>query len=259
MSALPSPNIDRAEDATSQRSSFGRVLAIIPAYNEGANLPRLVQELRSRNPLLDILVIDDGSTDNTKSILPGLMVRFVSLPCNLGVGGAVQTGLLIALEENYDIAIQVDGDGQHLPSEIPKLLSHMQNTHYDMVLGSRFLGIKSHRSTLARRLGISFFSWLLSALCRTRFTDATSGFRAWSRHAIKVLARDYPEDYPEVEAILMLHRAGLRMGEIPVEMAERTAGSSTIGTAEAVTFMVKVPLAILMSILRGSGHNKGGV
>jgi len=226
------------------------VLAIVPAYNEALSLPALLGELRASYPGLDVLVVDDGSTDQTRAVVSGLAVRLISLPCNLGVGGAVQTGLLVALEDGYDVAIQVDGDGQHPPEEIPKLLAALQQNGSDMVLGSRFLDRDGYQSTAGRRLGIVLFSWILSALCGTRITDATSGFRAWNRRAIRILAKQYPEDYPEVEAILMLHRANLRISEVPVKMRERAAGESSIGSLEAFAYMIKVPLAILMNLLR---------
>jgi glycosyltransferase involved in cell wall biosynthesis len=197
-----------------------------------------------------VLVVNDGSTDQTKPIVSKLPVRLISLSCNLGVGGAMQTGLMVALQDNYDVAIQVDGDGQHPPEQISKLLAAMQENGSDMVLGSRFLSVDGYQSTLGRRLGIRFFSWVLSALCHMRIADATSGFRAWNRRAIRVLANEYPEDYPEVEAILMLHRNNLRISEVPVQMMERAAGRSSIGTTQAITYMIKVSLAILMNLLR---------
>jgi hypothetical protein len=176
-------------------------------------------------------------------------VRLLSLPCNLGVGGAVQTGLLVASEERYDFAIQVDGDGQHPPEEISKLLHAMSESGSDMVVGSRFLDAEGYQSTPIRRMGIRVFSWMLSALCHVRITDATSGFRIWNRNAIEVLARKYPEDYPEVEAILMLRQANLRVSEVSVNMMPRAGGQSSIGKMEAFSYMIKVPLAILMNLL----------
>ena len=227
-----------------------RVLVIIPAYNESESLPLLIGELRTRYPGFDLLVVDDGSTDQTKSVVSKLPVRMISLACNLGVGGAMQTGLMVAHRDGYDVAIQVDGDGQHPPEEIAKLLAAMDENDSDMVLGSRFLNFDGFQSTPGRRLGIRFFSRILSKLCHATITDATSGFRAWNQRAIRLLAKNYPEDYPEVEAILMLHRANLRISEVPVKMAARVAGESSIGTSEAFKYMIKAPLAILMSLLR---------
>ena len=227
-----------------------RVLVIIPAYNEALSLPVLIQEIRTAYPSFDVLVVDDGSTDETRAAVSELPVRLISLCSNLGVGGAVQTGLKLACEEDYDIALQVDGDGQHPPAEIGKLLDAMHGQASDMVLGSRFLRPDGFQTTASRRLGVRFFSWILSALCGTPITDATSGFRAWNRCAIRLLAKHYPEDYPEVEAILMLHQANLRISEVAVSMRERAMGRSSIGAYEAVTYMIKVPLAILMNLVR---------
>lgn len=227
-----------------------RVLVIIPAYNEALSLPALIQQLRATYPGFDVLVVDDGSTDETRAAVSGLPARLISLCSNLGVGGAVQTGLKVACEDGYDIALQVDGDGQHPPEEIAKLLEAMRERESDMILGSRFLDRGGFQTTTSRRLGVRFFSWILSALCRARITDATSGFRAWNRRAIQILANRYPEDYPEVEAILILHQANLRIGEVAVNMRERAMGRSSIGAIEAVTYMIKVPLAILMNLVR---------
>jgi len=226
-----------------------RVLVIVPAYNEAELLPRLIQALRAACAGCDVVVIDDGSTDNTRQVAEGL-ARVVSLPCNLGIGGAVQTGLQIALHEGYELAIQVDGDGQHPPQEVAKLLRAARESGCDLVVGSRFRSAGGFKSTATRRLGIHFFSFLLSAVCRTRVTDPTSGFRVMNRRAIRLLATRYSEDFPEVEALVQVHRAGLRMLEVPVEMAERVAGRSIIGTLKSVIYMLKVPLAILMSLLR---------
>jgi glycosyltransferase involved in cell wall biosynthesis len=230
------------------------VLVIVPAYNEVGNLPALLSELCSLPQGWEVLVVDDGSTDHTQETIAPLAtgrIRLLSLPCNLGVGGAIQTGLKFAVRRGYDVAVQVDGDGQHPPAEISKLVEALSETGSDMVIGSRFLGgEKGFRSTVSRRLGIWIFSRTLSVLCGKRITDATSGFRAWNRAAMQLLAADYPEDYPEVEAVLILHRGGLRITEVPVRMAARTAGHSTIGAVGALEFMVKVPLAILMNLIR---------
>ena len=171
--------------------------------------------LNAEVPGCDVVVIDDGSSDNTRETLKGL-ARGVTLPCNLGIGGAVQTGWQIALREDYDFAMQVDGDGQHPPQEIRKLLAAMQESTLngepsaDLVVGSRFRSEGGFKSTATRRMGIRFFALMLSAICRTKITDPTSGFRIVNRRAIRLLAQRYSEDFPEVEALVVAHRAGLR-------------------------------------------------
>jgi len=249
--ATANPADPASTDGIVRLNAAPRVLVIIPAYNEALSLPALIGELRRLYPRFDIVVVDDGSNDQTRAVAATLAARVISLPCNLGVGGAVQTGLLVALEDDYDVAVQVDGDGQHPPAEISTLLAALEQSGSDMVLGSRFLAEGGYQSTAGRRLAIRFFSWTLSALVGSPFTDATSGFRAWNRRAIRVLAKEYPEDYPEVEAIVKLHQAGLRISEVPVQMLERKAGRSSIGAWEAITYMIKVPLALLMNLLRG--------
>ncbi len=226
-----------------------RILIIVPAYNESKSLPALLHSLRKESPGCDVVVIDDGSTDRTREAVDGL-ARVVTLPCNLGIGGAVQTGLQIALREDYDLAMQVDGDGQHPPREIAKLLAAARESGADMIVGTRFRSEGGFKSTAARRMGIRVFSGLLSGICRTAITDPTSGFRVLSRRAIRLLAHRYSEDFPEVEALVVAHRAGLRILEVPVVMSERTAGRSSIGRLKSIIYMLKVPLAIFMNLLR---------
>jgi glycosyltransferase involved in cell wall biosynthesis len=223
---------------------------IVPSFNESANLPSLIAELRRVCPDYHVVVIDDGSTDRTSQVASALPVRLISLPCNLGIGGAVQTGIQYAEQHGYEIALQVDGDGQHPPSEIPKLLRVLKEAECDLVIGSRFQERDGHQSTLSRRMGIRLLSWIISVLCHTTVTDATSGFRALGRRAICLLANEYAEDYPEVEAILMANRAGLRIAEVSVRMADRQGGRSSIGMLQSISYMIKVPLAIFMSLLR---------
>ncbi len=237
--------------AAGERKPADRVLVIVPAFNESGSLPRLIAELRAECSACDVVVIDDGSTDSTHDVAAAL-TRVVALPCNLGIGGAVQTGLLIADRENYDFAVQVDGDGQHPPHELPRLLAAARENEVDLLVGSRFLTAGGFKSTVTRRMGIRFFGVMLSGICRTRITDPTSGFRVFNRRAIRLLAHSYPEDFPEVESLVVAHRAGLRIGEISVVMSERTAGRSSIGGIKSLIYMVKVSLAIFMNVLRKS-------
>jgi hypothetical protein len=246
----------KAEEMTGQKGTReARVLIVVPAYNEAKSLPKLVASLREECAGCDVVVIDDGSSDHTREALDGL-ARVVTLPCNLGIGGAVQTGWQIALREDFDYAMQVDGDGQHPAGEIRKLLAAMQqstlNTEAsaDLIVGSRFRSEGGFKSTATRRMGIRFFALMLSAICRTKITDPTSGFRILSRRAIRLLAHRYSEDFPEVEALVVAHRAGLRIMEVPVVMAERSAGRSSIGALKSMVYMLKVPLAIFMTLLR---------
>ena len=245
----------KIEDNLSGRTAKApRVLIVVPAFNEAKSLPQLVRALHAECPGCDVVIIDDGSRDNTREVLKGL-ARTVTLPCNLGIGGAVQTGWQVALREDYDFAMQVDGDGQHPAHEIPKLLKAMQESlengeGVDLVVGSRFRSNGGFKSTATRRMGIRFFALMLSGICRTRITDPTSGFRILSRRAIRLLAQRYSEDFPEVEALVVAHRAGLRIVEVPVEMAERSAGRSSIGAIKSLLYMLKVPLAIFMNLLR---------
>lgn len=227
-------------------------LAIIPAYNESATLVGVIQGLRERAPQFDPLVVDDGSTDDTGQLAVGLGVRVLRSPFNLGIGGAVQAGFLYALENDYDFAAQIDGDGQHDPGELATLLAAMETPEsVDMVCGSRFLtSDHDYPAPISRRTGIHIFSFVLSRLVPGRISDPTSGFRLYNRRAIELFARDYPHDYPEVEAVLMLHHHRLKMREVPVRMYVRGGGRSSISTGKSAYYMVKVLLALLVGLGR---------
>jgi len=194
--------------------------------------------------------VNDGSSDETAARAREAGAVVLTLPVNLGIGGAVQTGFRYAQLHDYDVAIQVDGDGQHPPEEIPRLLEVMEREGADIVVGSRFLGRKGYRSTPARWLGNRLFSFVVSAASGRRVTDPTSGFRASGRRAIRMFVRDYPQDYPEGEALVMARKAGFVVREVPVEMHERAAGESSITMAHAPYYLVKVVLAIAVGLLR---------
>lgn len=227
------------------------LLVVIPAYNEEQALPVAVADLRRDRPDADILVIDDGSADRTSEVAREIGCSVVTLPGNLGIGGAVQTGLMYAFERGYGFAVQFDADGQHVAAEMEKILSIVRDGHSDVAIGSRFLSNASgFRSTAARRCGIRLFQFVISAAIGRRITDSTSGFRAYNREAIQFLAVEYPCDYPEVEAVVVLAKNGFRIQEVAVEMRERQAGRSSIRPLHSVYYMIKVMLAILMTVLR---------
>ncbi len=228
-------------------------LAIVPAYNEEGSVARVVRDLHRRAPGFDVLVVDDGSTDRTSAEARAVGARVLRMPFNLGIGGTVQAGYQYALEHGYDVAIQVDGDGQHDAGEVPKLLTFLRtNPDVDMVTGSRFLvrDADNHQSTRSRRLGIRIFASILSLVTGQRVTDPTSGFRMTNRRGIELFARDYPHDYPEVEAVLMIHAHRLRSAEIPVRMHSRTTGVSSINASRSAYYMIKVTLSILVGLCR---------
>ena len=227
-----------------------KILVIVPAYNEEKSLAGVVRDLREHVPHADILVVNDGSRDRTELVARGLGVIVLGLPFNLGIGGAMQTGYRYARNNSYDITIQFDGDGQHVASEITTLLTGLQQGTTDIIVGSRFLELGDYRPTFFRRLGIWIFSTVLSTILRMRVTDTTSGFRAANHRVIEFFARNYPEDYPEVESLVLLHRAGMTIGEVPVVMRERTGGRSSITPIRSAYYMVKVLLAVFIDLLK---------
>lgn len=243
---------DLADDPYSHGRKKADILAIVPAYNEEGNIAAAIEDLRGIDTELDILVINDGSNDNTGEAARSTGEALVlDLPANVGIGGAVQTGFKYALRNDYQIAIQFDGDGQHLAAEIPKLLHMIIDGGANMAIGSRFLGPREgFRSTFLRRIGIRMFQVLNSLLIGQRITDNTSGFRAYNREAIEFLARHYPVDYPEPEAIILLGKNGFRIAEAATVMRERRGGDSSIGGLTGLYYMLKVMLAVVMTALR---------
>lgn len=232
-------------------SATPRYLAVVPAYNEEQTVGDVVRKLREAAPAFDVLVIDDGSTDATARVAGDAGAAVLRHPFNLGIGGAVQAGFIYALEEDYDYMVQVDGDGQHDPAEIATLMAGMdRDPPVDMVCGSRFIQESGYLPPISRRTGIHIFAFVLSRLVGQPITDPTSGFRLYNRRAIRLFARDYPHDYPEVEAVLMLHHHRLRMREVPVRMFARGGGASSITSGKSVYYMVKVLLALFVALFR---------
>ena len=226
-------------------------LAVVPAYNESDTIMQVIASLREEAPDFDVLVVDDGSTDGTGELAGECGAVVLRHPFNLGIGGTVQSGFVYALENGYDRVAQVDGDGQHLPGEIAKLASALdEDPSVDMVCGSRFLTNGGYPAPISRRTGIHIFAFLLSRIVGQRVSDPTSGFRLYNRRGIALFARDYPHDYPEVEAVLMVHFHRLRMREVPVQMLERGGGRSSIRSGKSMYYMVKVLLAIGIGLLR---------
>ena len=225
-------------------------LAIVPAYNEEASVGRVIDEIRAFDPGFEIAVVDDGSVDRTAGVADDRGAHVIRLPFNLGIGGAVQTGFRYAFEQGYDVAVQIDGDGQHDPAQLPRILAPVLAGDADLVVGSRFAGGGAYRSTALRRIGIRIFAGVVSAVVGQRVTDTTSGFRAVNRKGIALFAADYPHDYPEVEATVMCVKHKLRLQEVPVEMRERIGGQSSITAFRSVYYMTKVLLAIFVGMFR---------
>ena len=231
--------------------SRSRIVAIVPAWNESGAIGKVVDEIKGLDLTIDVVVIDDASTDDTAAVAESHGAIVLHLPFNVGIGGAVQTGFRYALEEGYEVAVRLDGDGQHAASEIPKILGPVDSGDADLVIGSRFVDPDgTYRPPFARRIGIGVFARLVSILGGQRVTDTTSGFVALDRTGIELFAREFPHDYPEVEATLVALRSGLRVTQVQVDMRERTTGSSSITFVRSLYYIVKVMLALLVASLR---------
>jgi glycosyltransferase involved in cell wall biosynthesis len=227
-------------------------IAIVPALNEEATIMSVVEEIRTFDDGFEILVIDDGSHDRTAQVARAAGARVLRLPFNLGIGGAVQTGFRYAFENGFDLAVRVDGDGQHDPSQLAAVIEPVVRGEADIAVGSRYLGSSGdgYRSSVTRRVGIRLLARIVSLLTRQRITDPTSGFQALNRKAITLFAADYPHDYPEVEAIVLVERHRLRLVEVPIAMRSRAAGESSIRTLSSVYYMIKVLLALFVGTFR---------
>jgi glycosyltransferase involved in cell wall biosynthesis len=229
-----------------------RILVIIPAFNEEESVGKVINEVRANLPQVDILVVNDASSDLTSEIAQSQGVIVLDLPFNLGIGGTMQAGYKYAYEKGYDIAIQVDGDGQHDPKEIPKLLQGLQKKQGDMIVGSRFIANSKYKASIMRRLGSSILAGVISMVIKQKITDPTSGFRAADRKAIQLFASYYPQDYPEPEVLVLLSKSGLKISEVPVKMKQRYSGESSITKIRAIYYMVKVLLAIFVDCFKSN-------
>lgn len=233
-----------------------KVLVIIPAYNEEKSIVDSVKNLKEHNEDIDYVVINDGSKDNTKKVCIENKVNFIDLPTNLGIGGAVQTGYKYALENDYDVAIQYDGDGQHDPKYITKMVDEIKKGN-DIVIGSRYIKeLSKFKSTFMRRFGIKILHFVIKMTTFKSIYDPTSGYRAANKKIIELFAHDYPIDYPEPESIVKVIKLGYKVSEIPVEMNERKNGTSSIKFFDSIYYMIKVSLAIIITSLcvRKGGH-----
>lgn len=230
----------------------------MPAFNEGAAIARVIAELQEHRPDFDVAVVDDGSRDDTAAVAVAAGARVLSLPFNLGIGGAVQTGFIYAAEAGYDVVIQVDGDGQHDPQEIESILAPLLADEADVIIGSRFIGGGTFAHAAHRRFLIGVFARLVSFATGRRFTDTSSSFRAYNRRAIEICAEDYPQGFLEsVESTVTLSRYGLRIIEVPVTVRQRETGSTTLSLGRTITYTIKVGIAISIGALRSS-HRKEG-
>lgn len=226
-----------------------KTLIIIPAYNESKNIVKTVKSLSESNVDLDYVVINDGSKDNTKEVCITNKINFIDLPNNLGIGGAVQTGYIYAQKNNYDVAIQFDGDGQHDPKYIEQLVEKINNGD-NLVIGSRFVeNTSSFKSTWLRRVGINILSFLIKICTGKKIYDPTSGFRAADKDIIKLFATQYPVDYPEPDTIVSVIKKGYKVSEVPVEMHSRENGVSSINAMKSIYYMIKVSLSIVLTAL----------
>lgn len=231
-----------------------RKLIIIPAYNESACIENTVRDIMKNAPDFDYVIINDCSTDNTREICEKNGFNIVNLPINLGIGGAVQTGYMYAEEYGYDVAVQVDGDGQHDAQFLRTMADYLEEHQVDMVIGSRFIEKEGFQSSFMRRVGINYFTCLIKIITGKTITDPTSGLRMAGKNVIRLFANSYPKDYPEPESTVAALKKGYVVEEIPVIMRERQGGESSITLKKSVYYMIKVTLAIFMEALRGGKH-----
>jgi hypothetical protein len=247
-----SAELDEARASAPAGLEALRRIAIVPAFNEEQNIGRVLDELRAFDSGLEVVVVSDGSVDRTAAVAADHGAHVIQLPFNLGIGGAVQTGFRFAWENGYQLAVRCDGDAQHDPAELPKVIAPVLAGEADIAVGSRFASGEGYRSTATRRLGIRLLALIVSAIARQRVTDTTSGFQALNRRALGLFAADYPHDYPEVEGMVMTIRHRLRLVEVPVTMREREHGTSSITALRSIYYMAKVLLALFVGLFRRS-------
>ena len=222
-------------------------LIIVPAYNEELNISKIIKEIKEYAPGFDYVVINDCSTDRTLDICNSENINYINLPVNLGIGGAMQTGYLYAYENGYDVAVQLDGDGQHDAFYVKEMLRVLNEKNVDMVIGSRYIDKEGFQSSTMRRAGIKYFTGLIKMITGKVITDPTSGFRMAGKKVIKRFACDYPRDYPEPESVVRLLKDKYNVSEIPVVMRPRQGGKSSISALNSVYYMVKVSIAIIVA------------
>lgn len=232
------------------KTDHEKKIVIIPAYNEEENIVDIVEEIRAAAPDFDYLVVNDHSKDDTLRLCIENGIDVIDLPINLGIGGAVQTGYKYAYINDYNYAVQLDGDGQHDPSYLNEMYKRIVDDNADMVIGSRFIEKKGFQSSVTRRFGIRFFTTLIKILTGAVITDPTSGFRMVNRGIIEKFSRDYPRDYPEPESVVSVLKDGKTVIEMPVEMRERHGGVSSINIKRSVYYMIKVTIAMIMERIR---------
>lgn len=233
---------------------FPKTLVIIPALNEAESILDVISSIQQHAPWADVAVLNDGSTDATGEIAQAAGAVVLHMPYRVGIGASVQAGYMFADHYGYEVVVRVDGDGQHPIEDIPRLVCGLEQQQVDLIIGSRYIEDRGYSGSVARRAGSLILANLISAITGSRITDPTSGFTAANRRTIRLCAQVYPHDYPEPEALVILHRAGLRICEIPVTMKPRQGGRSSITTLRSAYYMIKVILAILIGLLRPAPH-----
>lgn len=229
-----------------------KTLIIIPALNEEASIARVVDNVRRQVPQADVLVVNDGSSDETGTQAEAAGALVLHMPYNVGIGASVQAGFQFAQMQNYDVVVRNDGDGQHDAQEIGRMMSLLDAGEADMIIGSRYIEKRGYVGTPMRRLGSLILARLITTIIGQPITDPTSGFIVCNRRAIRLCAQIYPHDYPEPESLVLLHRAGLCLREMPVTMLPRGGGQSSITVLRSGYYMLKVILAILVGLLRSA-------